>query len=270
VQLGTQRRSWPNVREAIEKMQQGAIGKVHLAKGWYANNRPSIGRGQEVPPPEHLDWNLWQGPAPRKAFRDNYVHYNWHWFWHWGNGEVGNNGIHALDVCRWGLGVDFPKRVSSGGGRYFYDDDQETPDSQMVALDFGDKLITWEGRSCQPREIQGNRFGIAFYGTEGTLVIGMGDTTFYDLKDKVVEQKDGKGSEEEHVADFLSAIRTGQKPRAEIETGYRSTLLCLLGAIAHRTGHTLNIDPTNGHIVGDPEAEKLWSREYEPGWEPKV
>src|SRR5262249_2593679 len=149
VQMGNQRRSWPKIIEAMDQLHKGIIARGYLAQSWYYNRRPSIGHGKEAPIPEGLDYDLWQGPAPRRPFKSNYLHYNWHWFWHWGNGELGNNGIHMIDLCRWGLGVDYPVRVTSAGGRYRYADDQETPDTQVVAFEFeGRKTITWEGLSC--------------------------------------------------------------------------------------------------------------------------
>ncbi|MBN2473393.1 MAG: Gfo/Idh/MocA family oxidoreductase [Pirellulales bacterium] len=270
VQIGTQRRSWPVLNEAVEKLRGGAIGRVLFSRGWYNNQRSSIGRGQPADVPDWLDYELWQGPAPRRPYRGNVVHYNWHWFWHWGTGEIGNNGVHALDLCRWGLGVDFPSRVTSGGGLYYFDDDQQTPDSQVVTYEFGDKMITWEGRNWHRRGFEGSMFGASFYGSQGTLVIDGGGYKIYDRQDKLIEEQGGSGDDAGHIANFLDAIRNGARPNAEIEIGYKSTLLCLLGSIAHRTGHALNCDPKTGHVLDDEQAQALWGREYEPGWEPKV
>ena len=271
VQHGTQRRSWPKNVEAVELVKSGGIGRVLFSRGWYNNVRPSIGRGKEGPPPGKLDFALWQGPAPERPFRDNILHYNWHWFWHWGTGECGNNGVHALDVCRWGLGVDYPRRVTAGGGRYYYDDDQETPDTHSVTYDFGDKgMIVWEGRSCHPRGFEGSGFGIAFYGDAGTVVIDSGGYKVLDLNGKVTKEDSGPGGNAEHVQNFLDCVRNGGKPNAEIEEGYKSALLCHLGNIAYRTGRTVNLDPQTHRIAGDAEQQALWGREYRKGWEPKV
>jgi len=270
VQLGTQRRTWPGVVEGVGKVHAGALGRVLFSRGWYNNTRASIGRGKAAAVPDWLDWELWQGPAAERPFRDNIVHYNWHWFWHWGTGELGNNGIHALDICRWGLGVDYPVRVTAGGGKYRHDDDQETPDTHSVTFDFAGKSLVWEGRSWHPRGFEGSQFGIAFYGEKGTLVNDGGGHKIFDFKGDEIDKGNGSSGDKEHLQNFLDCIRSGKRPNADIEDGHKSTLLCHLGNIAWRTGHTLHIDPTNGHILGDALAQSLWSREYRPGWEPKV
>jgi predicted dehydrogenase len=270
VQMGTQRRSWAGIIDGIEKLKAGAIGRVLLSRGWYNNRRSSIGKGKASPIPAWLDYALWQGPAPEREYRDNLLHYNWHWFWHWGTGELGNNGVHALDICRWGLGVDYPTRVSAGGGKYRHDDDQETPDTHNVTYDFGDKSITWQGLSWSPHGFEGEMFGISFHGDAGTMVMTDNGYVIYDMMDKEREKGSGKAGDDLHFEDFLSSIRQHKRSRADIEVGHKTTLLCHLGNIAWRVGRTLHCDPQNGHIQKDDEAMQLWSREYRQGWEPNV
>ena len=284
IQLGNQRRSWPNVAAAIGELQAGVIGRPYFAKTWYANNRPSIGVGKETAVPAWLDYDLWQGPAPRRPFKDNLIHYNWHWFWHWGTAESGNTGMHQIDLARWGLGVDYPSRVTSAGGRYRYQDDQETPDTQTITLEFKNNTsILFEGRSCNGRPVDGSPTALTFYGEAGAMLIDGNAYTVYDLKNKVVKEvqntirmdalnvsSPAQQLDAPHMQNFLDGIRKGTKLVSDILGGHQSTLLCQLGNIALRTGRTLNIDPANGHILNDPEAMKYWSREYQPGWEPQL
>jgi predicted dehydrogenase len=269
VQMGNQRRSYPKIIEAMQALREGIIGRVYFAQSWYTNNRTSIGKGEAGTPPAGLDYELWQGPAPQRAFKSNYLHYNWHWFWHWGNGELGNNGVHMIDLCRWGLGADYPSQVTSAGGRYRYKDDQETPDTHVVSFDFpGGRTVTWEGFSCN--QIPLKAVEVLFQGETGSLaIIGNGYAVF-DSKGKEVKKVPGTSSDAMHVDNLLAAIRSGEKLNSDIEEGHKSTLLCHLGNIAHRTGRTLHCEPTNGRVKNDPEALKMWSREYAPGWEPKV
>ncbi len=272
VQMGNQRRSSVVIREAIEKLHDGAIGRCYFVRAWYAALRGSIGRGNEAPVPERLDYDLWQGPAPRRPYRDNVIPYNWHWLWHWGSGELGNNGTHGLDLCRWGLQVGYPVRVTAAGGRYRHDDDQETPDTHAVSYDFPDgKTITWEGLSCNQPGAGGNNFGATFYGEKGSLVLGSAAYALRDQDGNVLEEADGNVGDHEHAENFLDAIRqdSPQVLRSEIEGGYKSTLLSLLGNIAYRTGDTLHCDK-QGRIQDNEAAQALWQREYEPGWEPTV
>jgi predicted dehydrogenase len=285
LQMGNQRRSWPNVAAAIGELHAGVIGRPYFAKTWYTNNRPSIGKGKEVEVPSWLNYELWQGPAPRQPFRDNLIHYNWHWFWHWGTGEALNNGTHMVDLARWGLGVEYPVRVSSAGGRYRYQDDWQTPDTQVINLEFNNNTaMTWEGRSCNGRSIEGSSVGVMFYGDTGSLLIESGNSyKIYDLKNTLVKEvKNDRTIDARNVADpaqeldalhiqnFFDAIRKGTKLNSDIVSGHQSTLLVQLGNIALRSGRTLNIDPKDGHILNDKEAMKYWSREYQRGWEPKV
>jgi predicted dehydrogenase len=217
VQHGTQRRSFPKIIEAIERVRAGDLGNVYLSRGWYNNTRPETGKRTPAPVPPGLNWDLWQGPAPRTAYTENVVHYKWHWFWHWGTGELGNNGVHALDVCRWGLGVDYPRKVTAGGGRYHYKDDQETPDTLSVTYDFGDKAIIWEGRSCSPRGFENSAYGIAFYGDKATMIMDGNGYRLLDPKGKEMLDKPVTGpagnASTSRTSCRRSAARRSWRPR---------------------------------------------------------
>lgn len=286
IQLGNQRRSFPNVINGMQELKDGIIGRAYFGKGWYANNRGPIGIGKETDPPGWLNWDLWQGPAPRKPYKDNIVHYDWHWRWHWGTGEALNNGTHMIDLLRWGFGVDYPVKVSSNGGRYRYQDDWETPDTQVINIDFKEGVtMTWEGRSCNGRIVEGSAAGVIFYGEKGSMLFPGGDNyTIFDLENNIIKEVKTEQKMDTtdlvspfanldflHIRNFFEGIRNGSsRLNADIESGHKSTLLVQLGNIAHRVGHSLEIDPENGHIINDREALKYWSRTYEKGWEMKL
>ena len=288
VQMGSQRRSIANTQQMVQEIHEGTIGNLFLAQCFYSRRRQPIGFGKVIAPPAELDWDLWQGPAPRTEYRSNIHPYNWHWFWRWGTGEALNNGVHLLDVARWAMGVSFPTKVSSFGGRW-HDvglDDWEAPDTQEIQLEFGPgKGISWFGRSCSTYGAPGYKSnGIVFYGNKGTIDYdGGGSYTIYDLDNKplktVGENSNKKvnlangadpGLNDTHALNFVESIRGNAKLNAPITQGFNSTLLAQLGNIAQRVGHSLQIDPANGHILGDRKAAKLWTREYEPGWKPTV
>lgn len=285
VQMGAQRRSAPTLTKGIELLHNGIIGRVYLAKTWYTNTRKETFLKDGVVP-SWLDYDLWQGPAPRVAYKEGLIHYDWHWFWHWGTGEALNNGTHEFDVARWGLAVDYPTRVSSSGGRYQFNDDWETPDTQIVTVDYPGRVsIMWENRSCNGRKIEGLDRGIIFYGDNGSLDTGGDSYKIYDLQGKLVEEVnpdsgeslEGRntaspslGMDNLHVMDFLDAIRNNRRPNCDVELGHKSTMAMQLGNISWRVGRDLKIDPQNGHIMDDIDAQKLWGRSYEKGWEPKI
>lgn len=213
------------------------------------------------------------------------IHYNWHWFWHWGTGEALNNGTHEVDICRWALAVDWPTRVTSNGGRYHFEDDWETPDTQVINWDFADrKTISWEGRSCNKYPVEGLERGAMVYGTKGAVLLDTNNYTVFDEKKKVVKEikekaeadltntvsSTGMRLDQLHFVNFLEAIRTGKALNSPITEGHKSVTMLHLGNIAWRVGRELHCDPANGHILKDSQAMKLWRREYERGWAPVV
>ena len=284
VQMGSQRRSGTGLIQMVADIRAGIIGNVYMAKTWYTNGRGPL-HLKDGNVPNWLDYDLWQGPAPRRPYREGLIHYNWHWLWHWGTGEALNNGTHEVDVARWGLGVTFPERVSSSGGRYAFKDDWESPDSQSISIEFPErKMILWESRSCNNYKIENSDRGVLFYGDNGTIYNPGGNSyTVYDKSRKVIKDyKDNQDSQDTtntvsagenldkmHIENFLDCVRTGKTPNAECEEGHRSTLLVQLGNISWRMRQVLEIDSSNGHIK-TPGAQQYWGREYEKGWEPVV
>jgi len=285
IQMGNQRRSFPNLTAVVKEVHAGLLGNAYFGKSWYTNNRKSIGFGKKVPVPPTLDFGLWQGPAPRREYQDNLVHYNWHWFWHWGTGESCNNGTHEIDCCRWFLQVDYPTKVTSAGGRYAFKDDWQTPDTQTASFEFGNKAtIAWESRSCNNNPVEGSGRGFIIYGDKGTLVNGGSDDyKIFDTDNKLVREmkSDVKADPNNpvsangnldffHFDNFIKAVKGESKLNSPMDEAHKSILLCHLANIAQRTGTTLHCDPTNGHIKNNNEAMVLWRRSYEKGWEPKV
>lgn len=283
VQMGNQQRSSPESTEVIQLIRDGLIGRPYYAKCWYANRRGSIGRGKYAAIPDWLDYDLWQGPAPHMPYRDNLVHYNWHWFWNWGTGEICNNAAHELDICRWALGVDYPVRVTSSGGRYHFDDDWEFYDTQVASFDFADgQTIVWEGRSCNAFPFEGKGRGSSIHGENGTVVMDRSGYVVYDNQNNEIRRNIHSGQEASldtrgggrltdlHVANFLDTIRGDAVQTSPIDEGHKSVLLCHLGNVAQETGRALTCSPLTGRILGDAEAMQYWSRDYEPGWEIKV
>ena len=280
VQMGNQQRSSDHTMEAMQKIGEGVIGKPVFGKAWYSNSRKSIGTGQAVPVPDALDWELWQGPAPRRPYRDNVHPYNWHWFWHWGTGETLNNGTHEVDLCIWALDVRYPNRVTASGGRYHFKDDWEFYDTLVTSYEYDDKMITWEGKSCNNTKVNGRGRGASIHGTDGTLVIDRNGYEIYDNENNkifefVKEEEDetlnilgGGPMTDAHMLNLINAIREGEKLRSPIQDGNVSVTMLQLSNIAWKTGQSLDLDPSNGHILNHRRAMKtLWKREYELGWE---
>jgi predicted dehydrogenase len=282
VQMGTQQRSSPHTIEIVEKIHSGLIGRPYFAKCWYSNVRKSIGVGKEVPVPPQLDWELWQGPAPRRPYKDNVQPYNWHWFRIYGTGETLNNGTHEVDVCRWALGVDYPARVSSSGGRYHFHDDWQFYDTLVTSFEYDDKMITWEGKSCQGMKFYDRDRGSTIMGTDGTVLVDRDGYEIYDLKGrKTSEFKVGGTTSsadligrdsmtDAHFANFIGGIRKGEKLNAPIAVGNVAVTMLQLSNIAWEVGRELHLATKDARIQDDPEAMKMWGRDYEKGWEPHV
>ena len=258
VQMGNQRRSAPGFREGIDKLKAGELGTLRFARCWYGNRRGSIGRGKPAAVPAHLDYALWQGPAPARPYKDNLVHYNWHWHWHYGGGELANNGVHALDIARWALGVDAPLRTSYTGGRYHFDDDQETPDTADATYDFGGVGMSWHGSSCLQRKHENHPF-VAVYGDGGVMSFDSGGYRIHDHAGKLVEENVTGLNDLPHFQNFVDAIRKGEPLNAEIGDAQKSAMLCHLGNISYREGV---------QIKGAEAPKKWWQREYAQAWKP--
>jgi len=282
VQMGNQRRSNPLIIEAVDKIRNGLIGTPCFGKGWYSNTRKSIGFGKEAPVPPQLDWDLWQGPAPRRHYKDNIHPYNWHWFRIYGTGETLNNGTHEIDVCRWALGVDYPQRITSTGGRYHFKDDWQFYDTLVTSFDFGDKMISWEGKCCSGMKYYGRDRGSTIMGTTGSMLIDGGGYEAYDLKgNKTGEAALGTANAssdltgrdamtDAHFANFIAAIRKGEKLNSPVATGNVAVTMLQLSNIAWEVNRELALDTKDGKILNDPEAMTMWNREYENGWAPHL
>ncbi|HUQ93079.1 MAG TPA: Gfo/Idh/MocA family oxidoreductase [Bryobacteraceae bacterium] len=272
VQLGTQSRSRPSTQRAIEYIQSGKIGKVLMGKAWDVQLRDHIGHKEDSPVPKGVDFDTWTGPAIMRPFNENRFHYQWHWNWNTGTGDIGNDGVHQMDIARWALGVDRPTEVSGMGRKLFFDDDQQTPDTMNITYQFNDKALMFEMRIWNPYGMEGQENGVSVYGTTGMVHIGRWDRFWgykvYDEKGKLVldQGKNEDDSDPAHPRNFLSCIKSRQAPNAEIEIGHASSTLCHLGNIVARRNRSIKFDPASETIAADAEANKLLRREYRKHW----
>ncbi len=282
VQMGTQQRSSAHTIEIVDKIHNGLIGRPYYAKAWYSNVRKSIGYGKEIPVPSTLDWDLWQGPVPRRPYNSNYHPYNWHWFRFFGTGETLNNGTHEVDVCRWALGADYPQRVTASGGRYQYKDDWQFYDTLNTAFTYPDQMIEWEGKSCQGMKFYNRDRGSTIMGTTGTVLVDRDGYEVYDWKgNKTSEYRTGEKTSSTdlvgadsmtaaHFANFIAGVQKGQKLNAPVSIGNVAVTMLQLSNIAWIVNRELALDTADGKVQHDPEAMKLWGREYEEGWAPHI
>ncbi len=265
VQIGTQRRSADHVIAAREFVKSGKLGKVPFARAWIAGSRKTIGKKADEAVPQGVNYGLWLGPAKDRPFNPNHFHYEWHWFWDYGTGEIGNNGIHGLDVARYVLGLDAPITISSSGGKFFYDDEREVPDTQIATFTFPTCSLVWEHRFWEKNGLEGESFGISLHGEKGTLVF---TSKGWHVRDGITaEEKAGPDMQLAHVKNFVDAVREDKPLNAEVEEGHKSTRLCHLGNIAHRVGRSLRFDADAETLGNDKEANGLLGREYRKGFE---
>jgi predicted dehydrogenase len=267
VQVGTQRRSGEHFRTAVEYVASGKLGKVCLMKAWITQVRKSIGNPPDGTPPPGVDYDMWLGPAPKRPFNPNRFHYTWRFFWDYGNTELGNQGVHMLDVAMWavekmrGLENSLPTHVANNSGIYWLQDAKEVPDTQVITYDFGDLLLVWEMHSFQNlHPLEGMDAGTAFYGTEGTLVVDDEGWKAFGKGNEVVAS--GKSSRGSHTGNFIECIKSRQRPKADVETGRLSTTICHLGNISCRLGRDVHFNPKTETFGDDKEANAYLTKEY--------
>ena len=267
VQHGTQSRSAEGLTDAVEYLRSGKLGKIRMAKAINNQLRGPIGRVPDSETPAHVNYDLWLGPAPKRPFNRNRFHYKWHWWWDYGTGDTGNDGIHQIDIARWGLGVELPKAVSCSGGQLFYNDDHQTPDTQIATFEYDEVYLMYEMRLWTPYKLEGHDNGNIFYGDNGKMSIGRNgwQVTF---KDGSKGPGGGRGSES-HIGNFIKAVRSCKVSdlNANVEAGHHSAVLCHMANIAMRVGRRLRFDTRQERFIGDAEANAYLTKKYRKGYE---
>ena len=285
IQMGNQQRSAKESQEIIAEIHKGVIGDVYKALAFYSNSRGAVPIEKKAPVPDGLDWELWQGPAPHREYTDNTWDYNWHWYgWHWGTAETGNNATHELDVARWALQATYPEKVEvEAAKRHFANDGWVMYDTMDATFRFpGNKIIQWDGKSRSGYNTYGSDRGTVIYGSEGTVFVNRNGYTLFDRMGKKVRDSKSTGNEagtalggggdmtDAHVANFFNVIRGKEtKLNSPIEEGAISQMMCHYANISYRIGKSFQVNTQNGHIL-DKDGMKLWDRQYEKGWEPKL
>ena len=284
IQMGTQQRSSAHTIEIINEIHNGIIGNAYKAVAYYTNGRGEVPVQKKAPVREGLDWDLFQGPAPRREYTQETWDYNWHWYgWDYGTAESGNNGTHEFDVARWALQVDYPTRVDvEAAKRQFVDDGWEMYDDMEVTFRYaGNKVIEWDGKSRNGYSTYGSDRGTIIYGSEGSVYVDRGKYLLFDRKGKLVKDS-GVSSNESgtalggggdmttaHVVNLFDAIRGKAELTAPISNGIITMAMVHYSNIAYRIGKGFDIDDSTGRMY-DRDAMSLWGREYEPGWEPVI
>lgn len=270
VQVGTQARSRPSTLDAIRIAKSGDLGEILMTKAWNVQLRDDIGHKANSPVPAGVDYDTWLGPAPWIPFNENRFHYKWHWHWHFGTGDAGNDGAHQLDIARWALGVDYPRDASGMGGKLYFDDDQQTPDTMNVTFRTGKKAVIWEMRIWNRYGLEGQENGVAVYGSDASIQIGRWNRRWgyklYDGQGKLVEHNDANDEGDHHMRNFIDCVRSRELPNADISIGHLSAVYCHLANIVARTGRNLRFDQETETIIGDPQANLYVKRRYRTHW----
>lgn len=281
IQLGTQSRTSDYFHQAMDFIRTGKLGRCLVAKAWESDKQSSIGRPADSEPPEGVDYDTWLGPAPKRPFNARRFHSNWRWFFDYGTGDLGNDGVHRLDIARWALStaseaqgegpLGFPSAICASGGKWYFDDVQEWPDTLQVTYEYAGspgKILTYEMRLWTPYAYSGFKEGAALYGDQGYIIIGNSEWRAYDPKDNVIARGSGDNSGLTHIQNFIDCVKTRKKPNADLETvGHISSVLCHAGNISWRVGRKLLLEPKSETFIGDEEANRLRTRpEYRKPW----
>jgi predicted dehydrogenase len=285
VQMGNQQRSSLESNEIVAEIHEGVIGDPYKAVAFYSNKRGRVPLPKKVAVPDYLNWDEFQGPAPREQYLDILGDYMWHWYWTWGTAETGNNATHEVDVARWALQVNHPNKVTCNAGKFHFADDGWTMYDTMEATLYypGGKSIVWDGKSRSGYNTYGSGRGTIIYGTDGTVFVNRGGYKLYDRGGKLVKEKTSKsveggiqlggggGMTTMHVNNFIESIQGKAKPNSPISEGALSTNMCHYYNISYREGNRdLQIDPETGQFRDEEVMRKYWGRTYEKGWEPPI
>jgi len=272
VQVGIQSRSRPVTQRFVEYVQSGKLGRTLAAKVWNVQMRRNIGRRPDEPVPAGVDYDTWTGPVPKMPFNRNRYHGTVNWHWHYGTGDIGNDGVHWLDIARWAMGVETPAQVSGMGAKLYFDDDQQTPDTMNITYDYGDKVIHFEQRLWNRYRLEGSENTVAIYGDRGMAQAGRWDgghhefRVFDDRGALVHSDREPVPDQNFHARNFIDCVKSRKQPNADIETGHVSTVLCHLGNIVARSRRAVRYDGKAERVTEDSEANGLVSREYRRHW----
>jgi predicted dehydrogenase len=269
VQLGTQARSAPYLHDAVKYVQSGAIGKVIFGRAWETDRQGQVAAVPDGQPPAGVDYDLWLGPAPQRPFNRNRFHGSWRWFFDYGSGDLGNDGVHRMDYCRWVMGIHtMPQAISCSGGKYFFQDAQEWPDTMLVTYDYPGQVLQYEMRIWSRPKLYDLNEGATVYGENGWVLLSNEGWKAFDAKNQVVKQGGGTTNLLIHIRNFLDTVRSRKREdlNQEIAQGHISSVMCHAGNIAWRTGKKLRFDAST-ETFDDREANQYLGREYRKGFE---